>query len=96
MKRTSGRQFPAVETMLSEAATGVCAFTAFPIAHWKKVWSTIALERVKKEIKRRTNVVGIFPKKPGRCDWPDRWPAAAPPAPVLNRAKRQPRPALPD
>ncbi len=47
-----GRQFPAVETMLREAATDVCAFTAFPIAHWKKVWSTNPLERVNKEIKR--------------------------------------------
>jgi putative transposase len=45
-----GRQFPAVETMLREAATDVCAFTAFPIAHWKKVWSTNPLERVNKEI----------------------------------------------
>ncbi len=60
-----GRQFPAVETMLREAATDVCAFTAFPIAHWKKVWSTNPLERVNKEIKRRTNVVGIFPNEAG-------------------------------
>jgi putative transposase len=58
-----GRQFPAVETMLREAATDVCAFAAFPIAHWKKVWSTNPLERVNKEIKRRTNVVGIFPNE---------------------------------
>ncbi len=34
-----GRQFPAVETMLREAAVDVCAFAAFPGAHWKKVWS---------------------------------------------------------
>ena len=60
-----GRQFPAVETMLREAAIDVCAFTAFPIAHWKKVWSTNPLERVNKEIKRRTNVVGIFPNEAG-------------------------------
>jgi putative transposase len=60
-----GRQFPAVEAMLREAATDVCAFAAFPIAHWKKVWSTNPLERVNKEIKRRTNVVGIFPNEAG-------------------------------
>jgi putative transposase len=60
-----GRQFPAVETMLREAATDVCAFAAFPTAHWKKVWSTNPLERVNKEIKRRTNVVGIFPNEAG-------------------------------
>ncbi len=35
-----GRQFPAVEEMLREAATDICAFAAFPQAHWKKVWST--------------------------------------------------------
>jgi putative transposase len=58
-----GRQFPAVETMLREAATDICAFAAFPAAHWKKVWSTNPLERVNKEIKRRTNVVGIFPNE---------------------------------
>jgi putative transposase len=33
----------------------------FPTGHWTKIWSTNPLERVNKEIKRRTNVVGIFP-----------------------------------
>jgi len=58
-----GRQFPAVEELLREAAPDVCAFAAFPQAHWKKLWSTNPLERVNKEIKRRTNVVGIFPNE---------------------------------
>ena len=58
-----GRQFPAVEAMLRDAAVDVCAFAAFPQAHWKKIWSTNPLERVNKEIKRRTNVVGIFPNE---------------------------------
>ncbi len=58
-----GRQFPAVEAMLREAAPDICAFAAFPAAHWKKIWSTNPLERVNKEIKRRTNVVGIFPNE---------------------------------
>ena len=58
-----GRQFPIVEAMLRDAATDICAFAAFPTAHWKKVWSTNPLERVNKEIKRRTNVVGIFPNE---------------------------------
>jgi putative transposase len=60
-----GRQFPAVEEMLREAAPYLCAFAAFPQAHWKKIWSTNPLERVNKEIKRRTNVVGIFPNEAG-------------------------------
>jgi putative transposase len=60
-----GRQFPAVEHMLREAAVDICAFAAFPQAHWRKIWSTNPLERVNKEIKRRTNVVGIFPNEAG-------------------------------
>jgi transposase-like protein len=43
------------------AKTDVLAFTAFPPAHWRKIWSNNPLERLNKEVKRRSNVVGIFP-----------------------------------
>jgi putative transposase len=54
-------KFPDVASMLTDAAEDLLAFTSFPQAHWRKIWSTNPLERLNGEIKRRTNVVGIFP-----------------------------------
>jgi putative transposase len=54
-------KFPAVARMLADAREDLTTFASFPPAHWTKIWSTNRLERLNKEVKRRTNVVGIFP-----------------------------------
>ena len=55
------RQFADAARILDAARDDVLAFTGFPEAHWRKIWSTNPLERLNAEIKRRTRVVGIFP-----------------------------------
>ena len=54
-------RFPRLAALLDAAEADVLAYLAFPPAHWRQIWSTTPLERLHKEIKRRTNVVGIFP-----------------------------------
>ena len=54
-------RFPKAAESLRYARSDVLAFAAFPREHWRKIWSNNPLERLNKEVKRRSNVVGIFP-----------------------------------
>ena len=57
------KRFPKLAALMDGAEHDVLAHRAFPIAHWAQIASTNPLERLNAEIKRRTNVVGIFPNE---------------------------------
>jgi len=56
-------RFPKLAELMDEAEEDVLAYASFPAEHWQKIWSNNPPERLNKEVKTRTEVMGIFPNE---------------------------------
>jgi putative transposase len=57
------KRFPRVSALMEEARNDVLAYMSFHKSHWSQIRSTNPLERLNREVKRRTNVASIFPNE---------------------------------